>query len=78
MLFYLLGNSFFPGIVVFMMAMTSHYITIRKFKKLNKLLMEKSDNRMNHTTEAITNIKALKLYSWTDTFEQEILKRRED
>jgi len=35
------------------------------------------DNRMNYTNEAITNVKALKLYSWTDVFEQEIKRRRE-
>lgn len=32
---------------------------------------------MNHTTEAINNIKTLKIYSWTGAFEKEIKKRRE-
>ena len=35
------------------------------------------DSRMNYTNEAITNVKALKLYSWTDVFEEEIKRRRE-
>ena len=31
---------------------------------------------MNHTTEALGNIKTLKLYSWTDVFQAEIQARR--
>ena len=32
---------------------------------------------MNHTSEALTNIKTLKLYSWTSIFSSEIYDRRE-
>ena len=40
--------------------------------------MKAMDARMNLTTEAVTNIKALKLYSWSDKFEDEIMKKREE
>lgn len=39
--------------------------------------MKAKDARMNHTTESVTNIKTLKLYSWNDAFEREIKKRRD-
>lgn len=39
--------------------------------------MKRKDLRMNHTTEAINNIKTLKLYSWNSAFEKEIKKRRD-
>jgi len=39
--------------------------------------MKRKDKRMNHTTEAVQNIKTLKLYSWTGIFEREINNRRE-
>jgi hypothetical protein len=38
--------------------------------------MKRKDKRMNHTTEALQNIKLLKFYSWTDIFEEEIQARR--
>ena len=39
--------------------------------------MDKKDKRMNYTKEALSNIKNLKFYSWTEMFESEIFKRRE-
>jgi hypothetical protein len=38
--------------------------------------MKAKDSRMNHTTEALTNIKTLKLYSWNTAFQKEIKIRR--
>ena len=52
-------------------------IVMREIQKLNRDLMKTMDARMNHTNEAIHNVKALKLYSWTEVFETEILRRRE-
>jgi len=34
--------------------------------------MDRKDERMNATNEAINHIKMLKMYSWTDVFEKEI------
>jgi hypothetical protein len=38
--------------------------------------MECQDDRLNTTTESLNNIKILKLYSWTDTFEKAIQVKR--
>ena len=38
--------------------------------------MTRKDNRMNYTSEAVTHIKMLKMYSWTEVFEKEIQARR--
>lgn len=34
--------------------------------------MERKDDRMTETNEALNNIKMLKLYSWQELFEQRI------
>ena len=47
-----------------------------KLEKANEEMMKRKDKRMNHTTEALNNIKTLKFYSWTDAFEKEVQKRR--
>ena len=38
--------------------------------------MKAKDGRMKATTEAITNIKMIKLYSWQENFLQRIYRRR--
>jgi hypothetical protein len=39
--------------------------------------MEKVDARVSAATESLNNIKMLKLYSWTERFEQTINEKRE-
>lgn len=39
--------------------------------------MQKVDARVSATTESLNNIKMLKLYSWTERFEQTINEKRE-
>ena len=39
--------------------------------------MKKQDSRVSATTEALNNIKMLKLYSWTYEFEKTINQKRE-
>ena len=77
MLFYILGLSFFTGIGVFVLAFVTNLIVGLILEKQQGEIMKRKDRRMNHTTEAITNIKTLKLYSWNDAFKKEIDKRRE-
>lgn len=75
-LFYTLGLSFFAGVGVFVVAFVVNSIIAFKLEKHNTAMMKKKDKRMNHTNEALTNIKTLKLYSWTGAFKEEIQKRR--
>jgi ATP-binding cassette subfamily C (CFTR/MRP) protein 1 len=76
MLFYILGLSFFSGIAVFVFAFVSNLGVGLILEKQQKEIMRRKDRRMNHCTEAIGNIKTLKLYSWTDVFQDEIQERR--
>lgn len=46
--------------------------------KLQKIIMKKKDERMKATTEALNNIKMLKLYSWIDIFLKKILDKRDE
>jgi hypothetical protein len=39
--------------------------------------MQKQDSRVNTTTESLNNIKMLKLYSWTQYFEDKIREKRD-
>jgi len=72
MLFTYLGPSFFSGIGVFVLAFVANLLIGLVLKDLNLEVMKRKDKRMNHATEALSNIKTLKLYSWTDIFEKEI------
>jgi ABC-type multidrug transport system fused ATPase/permease subunit len=73
-----LGLSFFSGIGVFLLAFLTNLGLGILYEKQQKKVMKSKDNRMNHTNEALQNIKTLKFYSWTGIFEEEIQKRRED
>ena len=75
-LFYTLGLSFFSGIGVFLVAFVTNAILGVKLEKYQSIMMKKKDLRMNHTNEALSNIKTLKFYQWTDIFEKEIQQRR--
>jgi ATP-binding cassette subfamily C (CFTR/MRP) protein 1 len=77
MLFYILGLSFFAGIGVFVLAFITNLIIGLILEKQQIEIMKRKDMRMNHTTEAINNIKTLKLYNWSSAFEKEIKKRRD-
>lgn len=77
MLFYILGLSFFSGVGVFVLAFVTNLIVGLILEKQQQEIMKRKDLRMNHTTEAINNIKTLKLYSWNSAFEKEIKKRRD-
>ena len=77
MLFSYLGPSFFSGIGVFVIAFVANLLIGLVLKDLNLEVMKRKDARMNHATEAFSNIKTLKLYSWTEIFEKEIARRRE-
>jgi ABC-type bacteriocin/lantibiotic exporter with double-glycine peptidase domain len=75
-LFYTLGMSFWAGIGVFALAFVVNLIIGLKLEKVNTELMKRKDQRMSHTTEALSNIKMLKFYSWTSIFQEEVQKRR--
>ena len=76
-LFYYLGLSFLSGIVVFIVAFIVNFILGIVSAYLWKAMMKTKDIRMNATTEALSNIKMIKFYGWTRTFEHRIAQRRD-
>lgn len=69
-LFDLLRWTFVMALIVFAI---SFYVNAKLAKvsaAIQKPYMEKLDKRVSLTTEALNNIKMLKLYSWTDTIEK--------
>lgn len=77
-LFYYLGLSFFSGIGVLLLAFVVNFILGMISANLWKVMMQKKDMRMNSTTEALSNIKMIKLYGWNETFKRRIAQKRED
>lgn len=75
--FYLFGLSFFAGLAVFAMAFLSNYAVGRWMRLVQMDVMKSKDARMKVSTEAINNIKMIKLYSWQENFLQRIYRRRD-
>ena len=76
LLFNYIGLSFVAGLGVFLIAFLVNTAISRLQAILQKVYMKLQDKRVTATTEALNNIKMLKLYSWTETFLNDILNRR--
>jgi len=76
-LFKLLGLSFLSGIGVFLVAFGVNAGLGYCGQIYTKRMMKIKDKRMTATTQAISNVKQLKFYGWTDSFQEEISQRRE-
>jgi ABC-type transport system involved in cytochrome bd biosynthesis fused ATPase/permease subunit len=77
LLFFYIGTSFFAGLGVFFFAFLINTFISKMQARLQKNYMKKQDARVSATTEALNNIKMLKLYSWTERFESSINQKRE-
>ena len=77
LLFFYIGLSFMAGLGVFFLAFVINTFISRIQSRLQKDYMKKQDSRVSATTEALNNIKMLKLYSWTYEFENTINQKRE-
>ena len=75
-LYYYLGWAFFAGFGVFALAFIMNALIGIYINNAQKNVMSKKDDRMNETTQAINNIKMLKLYSWQTLFQNKILDKR--
>lgn len=69
LLFYFLGWIFVAGLFVFAISFYVNQKLAKVSARYQKPYMEKQDKRVGLTTEALNNIKMVKLYSWTDTIE---------
>ena len=75
--FYLFGLSFFAGLFVFFLAFVANFFLGRCIRRVQKKIMKAKDARMKVTTESMTNIKMIKLYSWQENFLERIFRRRD-
>ena len=74
MLFNLFGFPFLFGFGIMLIFLIANFIIQSCSNKFNKKTLEKKDNRLKVTTEAINSIKILKLYAWEDEFLNRVYK----
>jgi hypothetical protein len=71
-----LGSSFWAGMGITCLAFGSNMWLGKVAAQYQKSYMKKNDARVNTTSEALNNIKMLKLYSWTHIFSTVIANKR--
>ena len=74
---YMLGYAFLGGVALFLIGAILNTCISKSIQKRSKKRQKLTDKRLNHTTEALNNIKTLKFYQWTSIFQEEIENRRE-
>ena len=67
-LYVYLDWAFFTGFVVFLISFVVNTLIGIYLNKVQKELMDRKDERMVETNQALNNIKMLKLYSWQTLF----------
>jgi len=78
LLFRYLGRSVLWGIGVLLLTIPLNSITLRILNKMSKFENEAKDARTRRTSEAISNMKLLKLQGWEETFADDIRKYRHE
>lgn len=69
LLFNLLGWSAFVGFIILVISIPFQTITASLFVKLQKQLLEATDERLNLVTEVLSSIKTVKFFAWEKSFE---------
>jgi len=77
LLYRLLGPPVLWGFGVLLLQIPLNVVGLRVLNRLSKKQNEAKDARTKRTTEAITNMKLLKLQAWDKIFEDKISKHRE-
>lgn len=78
LLFKYLGPSVFYGIAVLLFAIPLNSFTLRILNRISKFENEAKDARTKRTSEAIANMKLLKLQGWESQFADQIREHRRD
>jgi ATP-binding cassette subfamily C (CFTR/MRP) protein 1 len=73
-----LGPSAFAGIAVMIFTLPANAIIATKSRKLQMAQMKKKDDRVKLMNEILTGIKVLKLYAWEKSFQNQIMKIRQE
>jgi ATP-binding cassette, subfamily C (CFTR/MRP), member 1 len=77
-LYLLLGPSMFAGVAVMILMIPLNGVIAKYMKGLTKTQMKNKDTRTRLMTEILNNMKAIKLYSWTDAFRSKLRHVRND
>lgn len=67
-----LGISFIFGLLIVVMSFILNYFIYRDLPALQRNFLSLKDDRLKKTSEALDNIKLLKMYSWEGHFESEV------
>jgi len=78
LLYRLLGPSVLWGFSILLLQIPLNSVGLRVLNRLSKKQNEAKDARTSSTTEAISNMKLLKLQAWDNIFEDKIKKHREE
>ena len=78
LLFRYLGTSVLWGIGVLLLTIPVNSVTLRILNRMSKFENEAKDARTRRTTEAISNMKLLKLQGWEQTFADDIRTYRRE
>jgi len=76
LLFKYLGPSVLWGIAVLFLTIPTNSVTLRVLNRLSKYESEAKDARTKKTSEAISNMKLLKLQGWENVFKEGIESQR--
>lgn len=68
LLYRLLGWSATTGVLVMLILMPVNVLISRKFSQLQRRIMSITDQRVEETTEVLTNIRIIKYFVWEDRF----------
>lgn len=68
MLFNFFGISFLFGVVTLLLFIGLNFYLQKMFRRNQKEMLKKKDNRMRVTGEMINSLKILKMYSWEDEY----------
>ena len=72
-----IGASFLTALVIIILSFIWAMVLVRFRNKIQRLYMAKQDERINTTSECLSNVKMVKLYAWNQSFEEVIEKKRE-
>mmetsp|Transcript_30339 Transcript_30339/g.45944 ORF Transcript_30339/g.45944 Transcript_30339/m.45944 type:complete len:1588 (-) Transcript_30339:395-5158(-) len=76
LLYRYLGPSVFWGMGVLLTVIPLNSLTLRRLTKMRKAEVEAKDSRTKRTSEAISNMKLLKLQAWENYFADDIRRYR--
>lgn len=72
-----IGASFLTALAIIVLSFIWSMVLVRFRNKIQRMYMAKQDERINTTSECLSNVKMVKLYAWNQSFEQVIEKKRQ-